>query len=368
MADPAMDPTSDSFVARLREREAWYAGPRQSWSPWVPAAGAIAVVALVAIAAVNVAVNPRADFGHRWYPPLVGDDPLEKLLAFEALEVPPERLVLGSSRAGMIPPSNTTVKGYNFAIPGGGLRDSALVYDYVANHGGPPEHVILGLDSFQMSAKDLRDVAIHRSKAAPRLTGEGSSVRETAALVVGTLTPAYAADTLRSLGYAHLNGYPERSRITAEDGVQVWTIVDRERTAGTYDQAAKVDENWRQGLEGRYGPEDVPDVQAIAVAEALIQRMVADGAQVQVVLLPFHPGIRDRLGATVTFGPLQQAALDVAMRSCPLGIEVYDYTDPALIGIQPDQFYDAIHLAPDASATVAAALEAHRGGLCEVQG
>jgi hypothetical protein len=358
------DPSGDSFVARLREPAAWYSPARRRWTGWLPAALAVAVLGLAAVAGANVAVNPRADFDGRWYPPLVGDDPLEKVDRYEALDTPPHRIVLGSSRAGMLPPSNATALGYNFAIPGGGLRDAALVYDFVVARQGPPQAVVLGLDSFQFSARDLKDVAVEHSKAGRILTDDQRSAAESVGLLAGTLAPGYAYDSLRSLRYAHLSGYPERSRYTGEDGVQVWSGVERQRALGTFDLAQRIDDNWEQGLEGRYAPDALPEENAVAVARDLVARMVADGVRVQVVLLPFHPDVRDRLDATETFAPLHATALTVAREACGPTVEAFDLTDPAVAGIEPSEFYDGTHLDPAGAAKAAAALEAGTGRIC----
>lgn len=355
------------FVDLLRDPSWSVAGGTgpSAWRRWAPAVLMLALLALAAVAAANVVVNPRAEFPHRWYPPLVGDDPLEKMDGYQELDAAPQRIVLGSSRASLLPPSNATVAGYNFAIPGGGLRDARIAYEYVRREQGPPQHVVLVIDSFQLSAKDLRDVTVTRSQAEPELLGDGRTWAETGRLVLSTLDLHYSQDTARSLQYAHLTDYPEPSRTTAPDGVGVWTGVELQRAAGTFDLAARIEANWQEGLAGRYAPDALPDEEAIRFADQLVQDIAADGAQVQVVLLSFHPDIRPRLDATETFAALQDAALGIAQRACAIpDVEAFDYSDPASIGIETTEFYDGTHLDPSGSAKAAAALEEGRGRLC----
>lgn len=362
-ASPA-PPAQDSFVARLRQGADWYGPARRAWRPWIQVVLPIALLLLAAVVGVNVAVNPRADFDHRLYKPLVGDDPLEKAHAYQALATPPERLVLGTSRAALVPPANATATGFNFAIPGGGLKDERIVYSYVRQDQGAPSVVVLGFDSFQLSGEDIRDVAIARSKAADELMGDERGWREMAELLVGTLDLGYSRDTVRSLELAHVTGYPEARRTTAPDGVQVWTGVERERAEGRYDEARAVEANWATALADRYDVPPDPDPEAVGIATDLLATMKADGVRVQVVLLPFHPDVQERLAATRGFPGLQEAALRIALDACGSGLEVYDYSDPSRVGLRPDEFYDATHLAPEGGAKVAAALEAGEGDLC----
>lgn len=360
-------PEDAAFTQRLVDREAWYGPGGKPWARWSRAAIALGLVGLLAIAAANVAVNPRAEFPHRWYPPLVGDDPLEKLRAYRALDEPPSRIVLGSSRAAMLLPANATASGFNFAIPGGGLQDDRIAYDFVRSRQGAPDAVVLGLDAFQFSAQDYRDVAVHRSRAAPAMTGEGVAWSEWLETTAATLSPGYGLDTVRSLAFAHGGGYPEPARTTGPDGVMAWGQVDRRRAEGSYDLAAVMEENWAT-FKDRYAADKVPAAAVSAEADQFIERMLGDGVSVAVVLLPYHPALRDRLEAT-TFPALQEEALKVAVGLCGAGeLEVFDFTDPAVPGVPPTEFYDGIHLAPEGARRVAAALGDPSLDLCRASG
>jgi hypothetical protein len=323
----------------------------------------LALAGLAAAAATNILVDPRGEFPPDLFRPIVADTTAASLARFQERQGPLETLVLGSSRASLLPPGPG---GFNFAIQGGGLQDDRLVYEYVRANGPAPRRVVLGLDSFQLTARDLRDIGIRRSATAPEIMGEPLDVGGWASRVMETLAYDYALDSARDVYLTATSGFDDPFMEIAADGRTAWATDQELRDAGTFDLAPRLERSWRVHIGPRYPDDAVVDAAAVAEARSLIEEIRGDGVEVDVVLLPFHPEMMPHLEATPSFGPLQAAARQIGLDACGPGVSFsfYDFTELSSFGGVPDGFYDGYHMAPENSDLVAARMAAGEGDLC----
>lgn len=327
---------------------------------------AVAASLLVATVALNVYVDPRGDFPGQRYTPLVEDVPREKLRLYREAS-PADAVIVGSSRAMPLPPAPTGMEdAFNFAILGGGLRDDRLAYDLVRREQGPPELLVIVLDSFQLM--ELPDGRLWSevlgSRSAPDYLGQPAPLSSYAAPLQDSLSLDYLGDSLRVLRYTHVDGYPEPANAFLPDGQGTRPRVDPAVEAGTYDLQAAFEANWDRFLGNIYTDESAPSPGQVQELQDLVARAQADRAQVWVVLPPFFPPALERLRPIDGFGRLQDAAVEAAAATCNEGVSVFDYTEVEAFAGDPGGFYDGYHVTPANGARLIEAMRAGQGDLC----
>lgn len=332
------------------------------------AAAALAVVllGLATCSAAAVAVDPRGEFPGERYRPLVLDVPSAKLRLYEEA-APADALVLGSSRGMPLPPDALPEeRGFNFALLGGSLRDDRLAYDAAVRIGGPPQRLVIALDSFQLMRPPEAGEwsVVLDSASAPRYLGEPVPWTESLRALPSTLSASYARDVAKVLWYTHASGYPEGANAFRDDGLGLRPSVDAEIAAGTYDLDQAFERNWERYLGQIYlpGAEELPGA-AQGLAD-LVETARGDGAEVDVVLMPFWHGALERFEGNAEFARFQERAREVAVASCGPGVHVFDYTEVHAFGGLPDGFYDGYHVTPENGALLLEAVAARRGDLC----
>jgi hypothetical protein len=326
------------------------------------ATAALLLAGAVAFAAV---VNPRGEFPSDAFEGTVQDELRVKVGQFRGLDAAPETLVLGTSRSANLPVGPAD---YNFAISGGGLRDDQAVWDFVERSGDLPDRVVLGLDSFQLEARDYALASFEVSGEGAELTGEPRPADHWVRLGLGTLSARYQMDALRTVLRA-AEGEPAPSTVAyAPNGVVLRVQADAERANGTYDFDRRFESHWRFFVLGHY-PEDArADGTAMEAAVDLVRGIRDAGVDVQVVFTPFHPRALERLEQIEGYNDLEAGLRALVPDLCATGAEVYDYTEIGAFGGDAGDFYDSYHLAPENGRRVLEALDARQGQLCPEAG
>jgi hypothetical protein len=320
---------------------------------------------LVAVLGLNVAVNPRGDFPHESYRPLVEDVPREKLLLYRQAS-PVGAIIVGSSRAMPLPPGATGAPSpFNFGILGASLLDDQLVYDTVVREQGSPALLVVVLDTFQLiELTDRTWSEILSSRASADYLGDQPALERYGGPLRDALSADYVRDTLRVLRLTYVDGYPEPASAFLPDGQGVRPKVDAAVAAGTYDLRAAFERNWDNYLGHIYVEGVEPSPRQADKLATLVETARTDGVQVQVVLPPFHAWALERLEPDPVFQSFQRAALDAAMGLCADGVRVFDYTAVERFGGDPDGFYDGYHVTPANGAVLLAAMRSGLGDLC----
>ncbi|HUR62084.1 MAG TPA: hypothetical protein VM286_06940 [Candidatus Thermoplasmatota archaeon] len=324
----------------------------------------LAATLLGAVLAVNVAIDPRGDFGTGLYRPIVDDVPREKLTLYRAA-APVEGILLGSSRAMPLPPSALAAQpSFNFGILGGSLLDDRLAYDTVVRTQGAPRLLVIALDTFQlMDLPDGRPWSEVTSSRAAADYGAGSSASHLAGAARDALSAGYLADSLHVLDLTHRTGYPVAANTFTPDGQGLRPLVDPLVANGTYDLRAAFERNWERYLGTIYTTGSVSPHQA-GLLQDLVRTALSAGVEVQVVLPPFYHAALERLRPNPVFGSLLDAARDTLRGLCAPGLAVFDYTETEAFGGDAEGFYDGYHVTPANGAAMLVAMQQGRGDLC----
>jgi hypothetical protein len=318
------------------------------------------------VVAGNVAVDPRAEFGSPLglRPLVLPDSAQAKLDLYDALPAKPDTVILGSSRALPLPPASLPADAFNFAIAGSGVADSVIVYGFLVRDDPALARVVLSVDVFGFS--EAKQVRIEASPSYERFTGEPQpGPRARWETLPGTLSSGYTQDTLRVLAYTGVTGYPPVDVALAPDGLWHRPVADRQRALGTYDLEATIAAQYSgEDLLAFAGESSPPDPETLDALQALLEDAARRGVQVDVLLPPYHPSALDLVEARAVFHERLGELRSLLLAHCGPTLEVYDYTDGAAIGLDPDEYYDGHHATPANGARILEAMQAREGAQC----
>lgn len=358
----------DSFVARLAERDAWYAPARRAWGPYVRTLLALALVALLAWGATAAAINPRGEFPWQPVQPISSEDPAYKKWLLGRLDEPPETLILGSSRSQKVAPADVEAASgrtaFNFALADAYPEDALAVYRGVTGPGGAagqPAEVIVGLD---LNRLEPREEGSRRTRAAfGPLHGDGASAGDWLEAFGHAYTELYVRQAggavLQELGWT-----PEGLVEFDPDGLAHYRPWERQQAAGTFDQDREIGRflGDRSGYRSFRGL----DEGHVAAVRQLVDEARADGATVRVWLTPVHPRLEAsyREANATGYDESLAAARDLLRSLCRDGVHAHDYSDLASFGGRPEWFYDGSHMMRENTRAVVEALYEGRGDAC----
>ncbi len=314
---------------------------------------AAAVLTTLAVGTLNVLADPYGTLGTSLLPTVTGSDRTVKADAIEALDAPPELVVLGSSRSMRYEPAyleeKTGLRTFNAGVNGiGGTADAwamtQLIHDTFPD-ARPSYFWLLDVESFVPF--EVGD----RTAGEPRLAryidqarageGAGQLARAIAENRSTVFSLATAKDSARVIAYRNAakrtqNRY--RTRI-AGDG----TLKERPHTEAEwkrrYPQSVRrytelYSDVYTDGLD--------PDAQSYV--ERTLRFMNRRGATPVIVLTPINPkllaeveplGWRERHGQVLACLEALQAEYDFVL---------VDITDPARFGADPIEYHDGVHL------------------------
>jgi hypothetical protein len=328
---------------------------------------AVVVLGLGSVAGANYVVDPRSEFQGTAYRPLAPDWPMEKLQRYDALDEPPQALVVGTSRGMALrgPPDVPDNESFNLAFPGGEIVAESLVVGHLRGRHGPPGSLVYVLDQFALRPQD--ETRFERSRAYGIVGGPELPWWTTPSTLLGSLDVPYLLDTARVLRYTHVTGFPEPTYYGLDDHGQyepAFAEVDGRIANGTVDLEGAVERLNRTLLVRLFGQQTAPDEDLAARFTAFVAQAQGSGTRVQVVLPPFEPGTLRWLRTQPGFDPLYQGALQAALDACPAGIEVYDYTDVRTFGGSPVGFMDSHHITALNGRLIQEAMARGDGELC----
>lgn len=343
----------------------------------VPDAGPVPArayaVAVVLVAAglclgaigVNVLVDPRDEFGTGFYRPLVVDWVHEGVASYRALETPPEDLVVGASRAGMVagfPGREDTT--FTFFAAGSPPPDWLDEYRFVKRSQGPPETLVLIVD--QSAFTGVFTPRVPRSAAAEAVLGQPAAWGESAATALQSLAVPYLRDSLHSLELRHVDGYPPAPSAEANPAFGPPDLLERWRN-GTFDPS-QVDPAIEAQSRRAFGPGHLEVPAYRQSLDALLEEAVADGVDVWAILPPYQPVALADLEERYPAFAEQRADVRAALAAhCP-AIHVADATRVEDVGVDPAEFFDQSHLTARGSAQLMAGVLAGRADVCAATG
>lgn len=318
----------------------------------------LVLVGLAGVLGTNWVVDPRDEHPGESFRPL-RRDVLDEKMALYSDRVPPPTVVLGSSRPMVMA---VGPDGFNFALPQGRAYDAHLLWMEMERRGPTPAQVLLALDVSLIEDGPL--TFYEDSDASARLEGGGVPWGLHARSMMESLNLEYELEALSVLKMTFVSGYPLPHEVYGHDGVVEYVRDDAARAAGTFDLAGILPDHFRQAVMSHYKPGSYADPEKIAILEGLVDQMVSSGAQVRIVLPPFHPYALERLTVNPVFQQQQAAQLDLALSWCSRGVEVYDHTDIASFNGTAESFYDNYHYGTENARRMAAAMDRGEGDLC----
>jgi hypothetical protein len=332
--------------------------PRGASRGFVAMALVVAVGLVCAVGAVNAVVDPYATMGTNVVAPAVWTDRGEKVDLYEALEGPPQIVILGSSRAMKLEPAylrrRTGRSAFNFAVSDGKAPDAFAVASYAHDRAAGTRQDFLWLMDLETFSQDPVDPRLLATDELAAFLPAGARLKGKAEDVAWLLSWATLRDSLRALDReiearevaADGGGGGERKAPKPEfaaDGFRRWDAHDRRAEKGR---------SFRDALPASvkiYGNTYANEFDELTpLAREYVERALASmngwGARPVLALSPVHPALRTKL---LNLGYEQRHREVVAyLRSLQKRYDfvLLDMTGLGAFGGSPSAFYDGVHM------------------------
>lgn len=335
----------------------------------------LVVVQFAGVVALNVVVNPHAEFPTRVVRPIVQETVGEKVDLLAAFDPDPTVVVIGSSRS-MAWPANVIANGtgFNFGISAATIKDLAILWEYVVQQRGAPDLLILNVDPFSLRPPESGyESQVLDSSAAQEVAGRAPSTGAYVERALQSYSWAYARDSLRALQFAYVTGSPVFHRAFEPDGVQHWPLEEAKMAQGAFDVEATVTEDAKARLPkiyataAVYGHQLPVDDAQVDRLHTLFDRIVANGTRVWAVMGPIHPIGLDYIEDDPGFTQFQGAMTELLLSHCGPLFQAFDYTNITSYGGDPAGFFDSVHPTVENGARLLEAAAAGRGDICAQQ-
>ncbi|MCW2926175.1 MAG: hypothetical protein JWM86_143 [Thermoleophilia bacterium] len=332
------------------------------------------LVLLAAIAAVNWYVDPTGVTGRqtRWLVVDNGEVRAEKLDLYDALETPPEVVLLGSSRTMKFEPSVvrelTGEAAFNASVSGGVPRDAWLFVRLLQERQGSRSefpHLVWGLDVDAFREKQLR-AGLSTDPRMSRFIPRSERAMQQVA-TVGTLTEM---QTLKATWKSVRQGGAARPKATAAEplerrfdatGFQLWSLPFPKQPIYLQRAVRKQIDQYAGFIFGRDSYVRVMR-QPVADFADVVRIANRHGDVPTIFLTPYHPLAEEILAEH----DIADRERDVKrtlrkLQRDGLRFRVVDLTELESFGGDPAQFYDGVHMTPANTRRVLGRLE--RDGL-----
>lgn len=313
----------------------------------------ILVAVLTATAAMNVVVNPFAQYPFRCLSPVVQMSRVDKLRLLSELPSPPSGIILGSSRVLKLEPAYLQDKtglsffnaGVNYAVPTDHL---AWYRHYLATYGNAPRMVVLGLDISSFSPSVATDARLISNPTLSRHVRSDMTVHDRCARWTELLSWQQTRESLRSLKHhflrqADVTSPPLPVEKYQHDGQIVYLQREREIAAGTYDFAGPLEFN-KHEYETRYRQFDQLSETRLNEFRQLARECTAHGTQLISFITPMHPSLLQHLSARSRLTARRSELVRCLQAYADeLGFTLVDLTELESFGADPRMFVDGIH-------------------------
>lgn len=323
---------------------------------FVAVALVVAVGVVGAVVAVNAVVDPYATLGTNVVAPAVWTDRGEKIDLHEALDEPPEIVILGSSRAMKLEPAylrrRTGRTAFNFAVSDGKAPDAFAVASYAHERAGGAHQDFLWLLDLETFADDPVDPRLLATDALAAYLPPGARLKGKAEDVAWLLSWTTLRDSLRALDHeieareAAADARGERRAPKPEfaaDGFRRWDAHDRRAEQGRSfaDALAASVEVYTRTYGERFRG-------LSALAEEYVERALASmqdwGVRPVLVLTPMHPRLRAKLAALGCEERRGEVVAYLESLQEEYDFVLLDMTELDAFGGSPAAFYDGVHM------------------------
>ena len=278
--------------------------PRGAARGFVVLSLVVAVGLICAVGAVNAVVDPYATLGTNVVAPAVWTDRGEKVGLYEALDEPPEIVILGSSRAMKIEPAYlrrlTGRTAFNFAVSDGKAPDAFAVASFAHDRAAGARQDFLWLMDLETFSENAVDPRLLSTGELAQYLPTGARLKGRAEDVAWLLSWETLRESLRSLRHE-----VESRDVTATEGAERKApkpefAADGFRRWDAHDRRAEKGRSFKDALpasvkvyEGTYG-ESFDGLSPLA--KEYVERTLASanewGARPVIALSPMHPRLR----------------------------------------------------------------------------
>ncbi len=281
---------------------------------------------------------------------------------------PIDTLVLGSSHSMQVTSEVTGDKNtFCAGVTGADLRDCISVYRLFKEKGFKPEKIILVCDYWFLCEDTVEDRAM--------TDGYIEFCRENGFNAVGTsnLVLERANQTFQKLSQAFSLPYFQSSVQYVSKGLQkqraplassdFYTDTDMRRADGSYCYSAQFRDTVTYEAEADKRVSDVISVmpaearsftsvskQLVKQLSAFIAEMQADGANVEMMLPPFHPDYYEYMLTQTAYEPVLATQSVFEKAAHDSAVKLYGGYNPTELGLDKYDFYDALHCSDKAVA------------------
>lgn len=309
---------------------------------------------LVAVLGANALVDPYGTIGTGIFPSVIPEDSSAKVQLLEALDLPPQFIVLGSSRAMRIEPSyirsNTGMRGFNAAVRSGTPLDAWAFANFIHDRwqGSQQKYIwMLDVNAFQYQSPKVHENLFRTPELAqyfPTSDRTGLSASD----VLDLLSWQATRDSFRSVR-AKIRGVPPVVRKDKRAPGEY--TPDGGRLAGDFGNPG-VSNNAGLGVRIKATPEAAKAAysgpafseEPRRYFERTVEAMNRWGAAPVLVLTPIHPRLHEIAGP-LGWDARHRAVLDYLDRlSSRFRFTVVDLTSIDSFGGSPDGFYDGTHM------------------------
>jgi hypothetical protein len=282
----------------------------------------------------------------------------------------PDLVVLGSSRAMIMSSVLLGRPLMNTAMSGASIDDLFAAYQFYRKRGFHPRTILLCLDPWMLNEhyadRRWRSVApdVEAMRRTLGLTEDSAHnpMADVESMITDLLLSRdYFKASLRqlmrrakdqeSLHTTHQAANVEMTRLA--DGAIVYGASRRERTAAAALADAK-DYLTMDPIYGFQGFTSITDRRGEEMRRFL-QLMRADGSDVRIIMMPYHPLVYRTLARTnrfVRIGEIERVVRTLALET---GVSVSGSYSPAAVGLGPADFLDGMHPRDEPSAAIAKA-------------
>jgi hypothetical protein len=261
--------------------------------------GGVLGLGLLAVGALNYAVDPMAQFGTNWVPPVVQTSRAQKANQIRKQAGTIEGLVLGSSRVLKLEPEYleklTGLRFYNAGVNHGRPEDwLALVRLFRDTQGHYPKVVVLGVDVTSFEDRTPPDLRLVASSDLRARVPESISSWDSLGILSGLFSLQQTKASLGSLRrlVQHRNETPLES--FRDDGVIVYHEREQQLLEGTYDFESALDYNRREYL-ALFRHFDQLSEKRCALFAKTLEILRSNNTRVYLFLTPTHPRLMSAL-------------------------------------------------------------------------
>jgi hypothetical protein len=357
----------DSRVAKL-------APPGEATAPAARRFAALALgfglTLLSSLAAINIAVDPWAQWGSPvGIPPRsVPDVFQEKLELYRAYDPAPSIVVLGSSRAANFDPDDipgaAPGTGFNFGLLAVRSREVDIVLRWLVAQEDSPERVLLVLDQF--GARAGARLEILASPAYDDYTGHPRPASVTWTRLQDSIGVHLTTDTVKSVVHALGPGTAPAFGRSDPDGVWRRPALEQSIAAGSFNLTQVIERDYRHTEMVRQTGQDAPfDLAAAQGLAAAVSAALDAGIAVDVVVPSYAPLAIEKLETLDDPWLRTREWIEVLRPVCTHGMRLFDYTQGAGLGLDPNGYWDGSHMMRGNAAVILRAMDAGIDDACQ---